>query len=163
MLVTPERFLKRAFAENERTLAILIYKKLQIELDPKSETSEHFISKCSNLFTLAFCDPKQAQEMFQMVQKRCETSAVELGITECVDAEFVFLPPLFLLANDDFVIRFNDILIFASKHGPIIPVIQLQTMREQNILDNLILIYSKNCANFVDLDSMRDLLVARGS
>jgi len=161
LLITPERFLKRANIDGERSLALLVYKKLQVELDPKSATYDNYLEfGTPNLFVLSFVDQSAANKTYIEVEKRVEAALPDLGISTSSEQEFRLLPPLFLLSEDRFITCFDDVLLIASPQGPIIPVVQLQRIREKNILEQLILLYSKNSDHFVNVDTIRDVLVS---
>ncbi len=156
MLITPERFLKRANVDSARALAILVYKKLQVELDPQSETSDNYLKRTPNLFLLSFADTTTANKVYESVEKRHNAVLDELGMTGEL---FCILPPLFLLSNEKFLICYNDIVLVAESYGPVVPVVHLEKIRRGgDVLEQLITLYSKCSPNFVTIDTIRDVL-----
>ena len=155
-LVSPPRYMKRVGAESTRSLAITVYKKLQIMIDPKSETTDNYLKSGCNLFQLAFNNPVEMSKITKEVQERLDKMLPELGIEG--EPFFRMLPPLFLLSEERFMTVYDDILLFAFRSGPIIPVVDLQRIREKNILDQLIVLYSKSSKHYMNVDTIRDVL-----
>jgi hypothetical protein len=155
MLITPEKFLSRTSSESPRTLAIRIYKKLQVELDTKAETSANYLEAfVPNFFSLAFVDAKAGDKVLREVENRVDAFLKNVATTE--EPEFRILPPLFLLSNDKFIVKFDDLLLLGTQQGPIVPVVALKTIREKSaILEQLIFLYSLSDEEYMNVDNIR--------
>ncbi len=155
-LVSPEKFLKRCQTDSSRSLAILVYKRLTTEIDPKCDSSDEYLEQKSKMHLLAFKNETVAEKYVKAVENRVDSLFAKMKTTE--KPEFRMLPPLFLLSNDHFMIHYDDVFLFAFDNGPIIPVVHLQRIREKNILDQLIVLYSKSAKVFMNIDNIREYL-----
>ncbi len=157
--ITPERFLERAQVKEIRSLVFLIFKKLQVELDPSASTAPHYLGDHSaNLFLLAFKSIEDAQRTEKEVFLRSEEIVTSLKFAS-TDI-FRSLPPLFLLSCKKFVIHYDDLILVAQKDGPIIPLVCLKSVRERSdaILHQLQTVYALESTDFMTMDKLNSLL-----
>jgi hypothetical protein len=160
IIITPERFLQRAQVKEVRSLVFLIFKKLQIALDPTAITADHYLGTvATNLYVIAFDSAQSAEKTEKTILARLDKILPELNL-DSPELHFRSLPPLFLLSNTTFVIQYDDLILLAQPDGPIVPVISLQSVRERgdDVLRQLHIIYNLQSPQFMNLDLLTALL-----
>jgi hypothetical protein len=161
IIITPERFLERAQVTEIRSLVFLIFKKLQIELDPTAATAPHYLGTHSpNLYTLAFNSPESAQRTDKEIFARLDKILPDQLPEFTPDDKFRSLPPLFLLSCTKFIIFYDDLILIAQSDGPIIPVVSLKAVREKSneIMTQLKTVYELASSEFMNIDKLNGLL-----
>lgn len=157
-LITPERFLHITGSLNPRQLAVRVYKKLQGDLGKPEETSNYMEAFQTKYFHLAFSDTKQADKILGETEARMNKSLANMNLKE--QPEFRVLPPLFLVASERFIVRYNDVILFAFESGPIVPMVAVDVIKAGGgtLLEQLIHIYELNSEDYATLASIQPML-----
>jgi hypothetical protein len=139
-------------------------------LDPNGLVAPHYIGHDSpSIFNLAFYNVQDAENHLTEVIERFQHALPDLSpMIPGIAAEhhlFRFLPPLFVLSQTKYMLVFETIILIAQEDGPIIPVVSLQSMRENSdlVYQNLCLLYCLNHAEYQTLDSLREFIQQKHS
>ncbi len=155
----------RLKVEDSESLASVIYKKLQCEINPEAPVAAHYIGSDSpSLYNLAWYTPEDATRHYEEVMERFWVSLDELSTRYPKIAgkhhNYMTLPPLFCLSQTKYMIVFDPVILVAQKDGPIIPILSHEVMRETPdvVYDTLCILYQLNDPDYQTLDSLHLLL-----
>jgi len=102
----------------------------------------------STFFDDAFTDIKMAGKMLEWIVSTMNYHQVWICKTYNIDpkkwgeTKWFHLPPLFVITQDDFVLRKNDVLFLGFHFGPVIPIV-LSTLKPESLVPLLTFVYAK--------------------